>query len=139
MPLLFEMARLAIERRQPAHLDALRALRDVIADERREREERFAAVREVLVLLSDMTGNRVWQMLARQTARLPALRADARGAPRAAARSRPHRRRSSIAASRPSTPAGPTTRSPRCAAASAAVGDTALAPASRRAPRRRRA
>lgn len=66
MPLFFEMARLAIERHRPAHLEALRALRAVVADERREREARFAAGREVLVLLSDMTGNRVWQMLARK-------------------------------------------------------------------------
>ena len=55
MPLLFEMARLAIERHRPAQLDALRRLRGVIADESREREERFAAARDVLVLLSDMT------------------------------------------------------------------------------------
>jgi DNA-binding FadR family transcriptional regulator len=65
-PLLFEMARLAIERRRPEQIEALRALRDVIADERRDREERFASVRELQVLLSDMTQNRVWQMLARR-------------------------------------------------------------------------
>jgi GntR family transcriptional repressor for pyruvate dehydrogenase complex len=66
MPLFFDMARLAIERTQPVHLEALRALRAVIADEHREREERFGAGRQVLVLVSDMTGNRVWQMLARK-------------------------------------------------------------------------
>ena len=66
MPLFFEMARLGIERARPPHLEALRALRAVIADERREREERFEAGRQVLVLVSDMTGNRVWQMLARK-------------------------------------------------------------------------
>ena len=33
----------AIERRRPAQLAALRRLRDVIADDAREREERFAA------------------------------------------------------------------------------------------------
>jgi GntR family transcriptional regulator, transcriptional repressor for pyruvate dehydrogenase complex len=66
-PLLYEMARLAIERHEPGEIEALRALRDVIADEAREREERFGAARDVLVLLSDMTGNRVWQMLARRT------------------------------------------------------------------------
>src|SRR5262249_33105433 len=67
MPLLFEMARLALQRRQRWQLDALRRLRDTIADPQREREARFAAARDVLVLLADMTGNRVWQMLARRT------------------------------------------------------------------------
>jgi GntR family transcriptional repressor for pyruvate dehydrogenase complex len=66
-PLLFEMARLAIERVRPEQLDALRALHVAIADETRAREERFASARDVLVLLSDMTRNRVWQMLARRT------------------------------------------------------------------------
>jgi len=65
-PLLFEMSRLAIERFRPQQLDALRRLRNRIADETRDREERFAAVRELQVLLSDMTQNRVWQMLARR-------------------------------------------------------------------------
>ena len=46
----------------------------VIADEARDREERFASARELLVLLSDMTGNRVWQMLARRTARASCAR-----------------------------------------------------------------
>ena len=67
LPLLYEMARLAIARHQPAQIDALRRLRDAIADEEREREARFATARDVLVLLSDMTANRVWQMLARRT------------------------------------------------------------------------
>jgi GntR family transcriptional repressor for pyruvate dehydrogenase complex len=66
MPLFFEMARLAIERARPKHLAALRALRAQIADEQRDREARFEAGRQVLVLVSDMTGNRVWQMLARK-------------------------------------------------------------------------
>ncbi len=66
MPVFFEMARLAIARARPTHLDALRALRNVIADERADREARFEAGRAVLVLISDMTGNRVWQMLARK-------------------------------------------------------------------------
>jgi GntR family transcriptional repressor for pyruvate dehydrogenase complex len=66
VPLLFEMARLALERHRPEQLEALRRLRTVVADEGIEREERFAAAREVLVLLSDMTQNRVWQMLARR-------------------------------------------------------------------------
>lgn len=66
MPLLFEMARLAIERRQPEELVELRRLRDLIADSGRDREDRFAAARETLVVLSDMTRNRVWQMLARR-------------------------------------------------------------------------
>jgi DNA-binding FadR family transcriptional regulator len=63
MPLFFEMARLGIERARPAHLGALRELRAVVADEGREREERFEAGRQVLVLVSEMSGNRVWQML----------------------------------------------------------------------------
>jgi GntR family transcriptional regulator, transcriptional repressor for pyruvate dehydrogenase complex len=66
MPLLFEMARLAIARHEPRQLDQLRSLRDAIADESRDREARFAAARDVLVVLSDMTNNRVWQMLARR-------------------------------------------------------------------------
>jgi GntR family transcriptional regulator, transcriptional repressor for pyruvate dehydrogenase complex len=66
VPLLFEMARLALERHGPEQLEALRGLRDVVADGALEREERFAAVRDVLVLLSDMTQNRVWRMLARR-------------------------------------------------------------------------
>jgi DNA-binding FadR family transcriptional regulator len=65
-PLFLEMGRLAIERRRPEHLPALRALRDRVADESLPREARYAALRDLLVLLSDMTGNRVWQMLARR-------------------------------------------------------------------------
>jgi GntR family transcriptional repressor for pyruvate dehydrogenase complex len=68
MPLFFEMARLAVDRVTSEHLRALRALRAVIADAGREREERFEGVRQVLIVISDMTGNRVWQMLARKTA-----------------------------------------------------------------------
>jgi GntR family transcriptional repressor for pyruvate dehydrogenase complex len=70
LPLLFALAHLAVERYRPGHLAELRRLRDVVADERREREVRFAAVRDVLVLLADMSANRVWQMLARQTRNL---------------------------------------------------------------------
>ena len=65
-PLLFEMARLAIERRRPTQLVALRRTRDLIADEARDREARHASARDLIVLLSDMTNNRVWQMLARR-------------------------------------------------------------------------
>jgi GntR family transcriptional repressor for pyruvate dehydrogenase complex len=65
-PLLYEMARLAIARRRPAQLVALRGLRDLIADETREREARHASARDLIVVLSDMTKNRVWQMLARR-------------------------------------------------------------------------
>ncbi len=65
-PLLLEMARLAIERCQPEDLVALRTLRDQIADDDREREARFASTRELIVLLADMSRNRVWQMLARR-------------------------------------------------------------------------
>jgi GntR family transcriptional repressor for pyruvate dehydrogenase complex len=66
MPLLFEMARLAIDRRRPEDLAELRRLRDLTADGKREREDRFAAARDILVALADMTRNRVWQMLARR-------------------------------------------------------------------------
>ncbi len=74
-PLLLEMSRLAIERHQPGQLDEIRRLRDVIADPSRSREERFEAGRDVIVVLSDMTQNRVWQMLARQTRNLLASEA----------------------------------------------------------------
>lgn len=66
-PLFLEMARLAIARHRPPQLAALRALRAVIADAGREREERFEGARQVFELVADMTGNRVWQMLARKT------------------------------------------------------------------------
>jgi DNA-binding FadR family transcriptional regulator len=65
-PLLYEMARLALVRCGDSDLAELRALRDVIGDEAQDGETRFAAARELLVALSDMTGNRVWQMLARR-------------------------------------------------------------------------
>ena len=65
-PLLYEMARLALDRCNDADIDRLRALHAIIADGKREDEVRFAAARDVLVSLSDMTGNRVWQMLARR-------------------------------------------------------------------------
>jgi len=65
-PLLYEMARLAIERRTRAQLSTLRRLRDLIADDAREPELRFGSSRDLIVLLSDMTRNRVWQMLARR-------------------------------------------------------------------------
>jgi DNA-binding FadR family transcriptional regulator len=61
------MARLAIARHDPAERAALRRLRDRIADEAADREARFAAARDILVALADMTRNRVWQMLARRT------------------------------------------------------------------------
>jgi GntR family transcriptional repressor for pyruvate dehydrogenase complex len=66
MPLLFEMARLAIARRDPEGLRELRRLRDLIADAARDREDRFAAARDTIVVLADMTKNRVWQMLSRR-------------------------------------------------------------------------
>ena len=67
LPLLLELGRLAIERHGPEDLAELRSLRDRVADTRRSREERAASLRDVVVLLSDMSGNRVWQMLARRT------------------------------------------------------------------------
>src|SRR4029453_11889791 len=44
-PLLLELARAAIARQRPEHLVALRRLRDAIADEGRDREERYASWR----------------------------------------------------------------------------------------------
>ena len=81
-PLLLDMGRLAIERCQPDDLVAIRRHRDVAADESRTREDRYAAIHELFVLLADMTRNRVWQMLARR------LRALFRQAPMRAARER---------------------------------------------------
>src|SRR5215475_8335957 len=81
-PLLLDMGRLAIERCQPDDLAAIRRHRDVAADESRNREDRYAAIHELFVLLADMTRNRVWQMLARR------LRALFRQAPMRAARER---------------------------------------------------
>lgn len=66
-PMLLEMARLAVSRLTADQIQRLAALRQAIADDSRDREDRFASSREVLVLLSDMTGNRVWRMLARRT------------------------------------------------------------------------
>lgn len=84
-PLMLEMARLAVERFEPEHIATIRRLRDAIADAGLDREERFAAAREVVVVLSDMTRNRVWQILARRTRNLLAsapLRAARRSADR---------------------------------------------------------
>ncbi len=72
-PLLLEMSRLAVERCRPEQIAEICRLRDVIADGSLDREQRFRACRDVIVVLSDMTHNRVWQMLARQTRNLLAL------------------------------------------------------------------
>jgi len=69
-PLLLEMAQLAIQRCTPAELDRLRALRAVLADASAARSTRAEAARGLLVALSDMSRNRVWQMLARRTSAL---------------------------------------------------------------------
>lgn len=66
-PMLAEMARLAVVRHTSDQLRALRTLRDVLADASRPNEERFAAGRAIVVLVADMTHNRVWRMLARRT------------------------------------------------------------------------
>jgi DNA-binding FadR family transcriptional regulator len=84
-PVLLEMGRLAIERCRPADLVVIRALRNVAADESREREDRYAAIHDLFVQVADMTRNRVWQILARR------LRALFRQAPMRAARERFHR------------------------------------------------
>jgi GntR family transcriptional repressor for pyruvate dehydrogenase complex len=81
-PLLLEMGRLAIERCRPGDLAAIRRFRDVAADASLDREDRYAAIHELFVLLADMTRNRVWQMLARR------LRALFRQEPVRAARER---------------------------------------------------
>jgi GntR family transcriptional repressor for pyruvate dehydrogenase complex len=65
-PLLLEMGRLAIARRRPQDLDRIRALRDIAADGSRRREERYRGLHDLLVVLADMTRNRVWQMLGRR-------------------------------------------------------------------------
>lgn len=75
-PLLLEMAQLAIRRCTAPELERLGALRRVLADTARPRAERAQATRDLLVALSDMSRNRVWQMLARRMATLlasPAL------------------------------------------------------------------
>jgi len=81
-PLLLEMGRLAIERCRPSDLVAMRGFRDLAADTTRDREDRYAAIHELFVLLADMTRNRVWQLLARR------LRALFRQPPMGAARAR---------------------------------------------------
>jgi GntR family transcriptional repressor for pyruvate dehydrogenase complex len=65
-PVLYEMARLALVRATAAHAERLRELHAVMADETRDQEARAAAAHDLLVAISDMTGNRVWQMLARR-------------------------------------------------------------------------
>jgi GntR family transcriptional regulator, transcriptional repressor for pyruvate dehydrogenase complex len=65
-PLLLEMGRLAIERCRAEDLVTIRRFRDVAADESLDREERYAAIHELFVLLADMARNRVWQILARR-------------------------------------------------------------------------
>ena len=65
-PLLLEMGRLAILRCRAQDLVAIRGLRDVAADIARSRDERYRALHDLLVVLADMTRNRVWQMLGRR-------------------------------------------------------------------------
>lgn len=65
-PMLYEMARLALERATEEHAGRLRELSAMMADEKNDQEVRAAAARDLLVAISDMTGNRVWQMLARR-------------------------------------------------------------------------
>jgi DNA-binding FadR family transcriptional regulator len=65
-PAVFEMVRLALVRASDDQVRALRVLNARIADEQEDEESRAAAARELLVAIADMTGNRVWQMLARR-------------------------------------------------------------------------
>ncbi len=66
-PLLYEMARLAVQRCEPDELGEIRRLRGILADDSMSREVRFAASRDVIVHLADLTGNRIWRMMARRT------------------------------------------------------------------------
>ena len=81
-PLLLEMGRLAIERARPDDLAVIRGLRDRAADVTQSRAARYLALHDLLVVLADMTRNRVWQMLGRR------LRALLQGEPLCAARER---------------------------------------------------
>jgi DNA-binding FadR family transcriptional regulator len=65
-PILLEMGRLAIERARPEDASVIRQLRDVAADTARSRSTRYRALHDLLVVLADMTRNRVWQMLGRR-------------------------------------------------------------------------
>ena len=65
-PLLFEMARLALKRSTRDRIKELRSLRTTLGNNDLDEETRARAGRDLLVTLSDMTGNRVWQMLARR-------------------------------------------------------------------------
>ena len=65
-PLLFEMAKLGLERASETQINRLRALGARMADAQLKEDDRAAAGRELLVAIADMTGNRVWQMLARR-------------------------------------------------------------------------
>ncbi len=78
-PLLLEMGRLAIERHTPEQLADLHRLRDQLAG---DAEDRHSVLREIVVLLSDMTRNTIWQMLARR------MRAFLEAGPMAGARRR---------------------------------------------------
>jgi GntR family transcriptional repressor for pyruvate dehydrogenase complex len=64
-PMLLEMGRLAIDRHTPEQFAELVRLRDALSVG--DTEDRHAVLREILVLLSDMSGNTLWQMLARRT------------------------------------------------------------------------
>lgn len=65
-PLVIEMGRVALERATREQIGTLRSLSARLADKQGDEERRAATAQEVLIALSDMTGNRVWQMLARQ-------------------------------------------------------------------------
>ncbi|HUO04157.1 MAG TPA: GntR family transcriptional regulator [Candidatus Binataceae bacterium] len=65
-PLVFEMAKLALERSTKVQIEALSALSGRMGDEDLEDDDRAAAGRDLLVAIADMTGNRVWRMLARR-------------------------------------------------------------------------
>lgn len=64
--MLYEMARVAVDRVGPEHLRQLKKWRATLADRTKPREQRFEAARAIMVLVADATGNRVWQMVARR-------------------------------------------------------------------------
>lgn len=68
--LLYDMARVAVERVNEEHLGELERWRNRLANDSLPREERFAAARAIMVLVADATGNRVWQMVARRLCHL---------------------------------------------------------------------
>ena len=66
IPPLLRDGRLGLEPATGAQIDHLRVLSGRMADTHLREDDRAAAGRELVVAIGDMTGNRVWQMLARR-------------------------------------------------------------------------